>query len=174
MHGMGMGYNKIARELGVSSKTVRDSGKRRIERRNSHKKHSSAGVKPMDWERIDNETLPVVREAVENLMLQTDARPRRINPNSVCRMLGIPYKRLEKMPLCRNEVLVNGETQEHFWARETIWALDVIKKKGCELNWTAVRRLTNMKKRDFERCIPDLENISTQEIFKEIMEKIVL
>ena len=72
-------------------------------------------------------------------------------------MLGLPDKRIvQYLPKCRGEIERHEETQEKYWAREVVWAVDTIRKNGDILNWKHIRNLTNMRKKNFIACMPYL------------------
>lgn len=72
-------------------------------------------------------------------------------------MLGLPDKRIvQYLPKCREEIERHEETQEKYWAREVVWAVDTIRKNGDILNWKHIRNLTNMRKKNFIACMPYL------------------
>ena len=160
----GIGINQIARELGVSSRTVRMVGKQTAR---TEKKYSlKCGVKAKDWEQVDKETLPLVKRAIKQLQGEEGERPRRVTESTICRILGFPDKRLLLLPQCREEVLKHKEVQEQYWARECVWAVNIIESEGKPLNWKQIRVLTNMRKENFTACMPYLKEMLQSELFE--------
>ena len=47
-------------------------------------------------------------------------------------------------------------TQKDYWARQAVWAYRKLVREGRPVNWTQIRRLTNMKNVDFQGCKPYL------------------
>lgn len=164
MHDSGMGINQIARELGVSSRTVRMVGKQPV--RTVRKRSFKGGVRAKDWEQVDRESLPSVKEAVSQLQGKAGGRPHRVTEAAVCKALGFPDKRLLLLPKCREEVLRHKEAQEQYWARECVWAVSKIEREGKTLNWKQIRVLTNMRKENFTACLPYLEDMLPSEQFE--------
>lgn len=68
----------------------------------------------------------------------------------------LPDKRFEKLPRCREEIKEHTEPQKEYWAREAVWAYRKLVREGRPVNWTQIRRLTNMKNVDFQGCKPYL------------------
>ena len=111
------------------------------------------GVKSYNWEKIDLEMLPAVQEAVKKVWGIADERPRRVNTRSVAKVLEYPVQRFDNMPLCRAEIEKYCETQEQYWAREMTWAAKQVLASGKSLNYTALEKLTNIRKADMRSCM---------------------
>lgn len=162
MHSKGIGYNKIARQLGVSSRTVRMAGKQTPKGKKNYT--VKCGAKPNNWEQIDRETLPLVQDAIKKLLGKEDERPHKVTEHAVCKLLGFPDKRLQLLSQCRAEVLKYQETQEQYWAREIIWAVGKIQREGKPFNWKQIRVLTNMRKENLIASLSCLEEIAEPEV----------
>lgn len=148
LHRQGLKYTEIAKRLNASYNIVKPIGENNYGRFNNKKRavHRKCGAKPLEWEKIDKENLPLIKDAVRQLQGNGEKRPHRVTEATVCKMLGFHNKRLESMPLCRAEVLKHQETQEKYWAREMLWAVRKIQGEGKNLNWKQIRVLTNMRK----------------------------
>lgn len=167
MHSQGIGCNKIAKQLGVSSKTIRDIEHHRYKGERSPKQYKQpCGVKPVNWEQIDNETLPTVQNAIKQLQGNGEERPHRVTEYAVCRMLGLPDKRLQSLPKCRAEVFKHQEPQEQYWAREAVWAVNKIQSEGKAPSWKQIRVLTNMRKDNMMVCLPYLKDMVHPELYE--------
>lgn len=121
------------------------------------------GVQVQDWDRLDRECLPRVRQVIKALLVDSTERPRRVTDRAVCDAMGWPDKRLELLPLCKAEVKRYHETMPQYWAREIIWAYRKVMSNQEKLNWRAIRDLTNMKRRDFEAALPLLIHYADNE-----------
>ena len=76
LHRKGVGYNQIARTLGVSSRTVcKIFAEKRVK---SNKPRKKSGAKKKDWGKIDRELLPKVEQTVDRLYGTGTERPKRI------------------------------------------------------------------------------------------------
>lgn len=67
LHSNGIGLNKIARELGVSSRTIRMILDGKKEKHSKNYK-TTPGVKKKDWNDIDEATLPIIQEIKKKSM----------------------------------------------------------------------------------------------------------
>ena len=76
-------------------------------------------------------------------------RPQRVTVSAVTKKMHLPDKRFEKLPRCREEIKEHTEPQKEYWAREAVWAYRKLVREGRPVNWTQIRRLTNMKNVDF-------------------------
>lgn len=155
MYESGGSYNQIARELGVSSRTVRLVGKQTARKKKQYS--AKCGAKSNNWEQIDKENLPLVRTVIQQLWGQDNERPHRVTEYAVSKKMGFSDKKFQQLPLCREEILKYQECQEQYWAREVIWAVNKIQQEGKPLNWKHIRVLTNMKKENLKVCLPYLE-----------------
>ncbi|MBD5451207.1 MAG: TniQ family protein [Lachnospiraceae bacterium] len=169
LHRQGLKYPEIAKRLNASYNVVKPVGAGSYGKYSYGKKvYQKGGAKPKDWERIDRESLPLVKATVKQLWSSEDERPHRVTKFAVCKILGFPDKRLELMPLCKNEVLKYQESQEQYWAREMVWAVGKIQKEGKNLNWKQVRILTNMRKINAMSCLPYLKVIAEPVLYDKV------
>ena len=123
-------------------------------RRNVKKYRSSPGVKAKDWEQIDIEIFPKVRELITETL--SSDKPIRITVGYIERMLNLPSKALTQMPLCMEEISKHIETQDEFWLRKISWARAKLKHEDQPVNWKHIRDLTNIKKIDYDRLMIDI------------------
>ena len=158
LHEQGLKYPEIARRLDASYNVVKAIGGKRYGKYHKEPKRPlKSGVKAYDWERIDRDTLPLVKDAIKKLQGKEGERPKKVSIYAVEKMLGLPDKRIvQYLPKCREEIERHEETQEKYWAREVVWAVDTIRKNGDILNWKHIRNLTNMRKKNFIACMPYL------------------
>ena len=157
LHSNGIGVNKIARELGVSSRTIRMILDGKKEKQSKNYK-TTPGVKKKDWNDIDEATLPIVQEIIKKEYELVDPRPSRINCSYICGKLGKHSKYLDKLPKCKQYVIDNQEMMEEYWAREIAWAISKIQKENGVVNWRGIRDLTNLSKANYLRTISYFEN----------------
>ncbi|MFR2886605.1 MAG: TniQ family protein [Clostridium butyricum] len=166
----GIGCNKIARELGVSSRTIRlvSKGAKREKRIYSSKK-----INTIDWGKLDKKTFPKVKKIISEIYGTGINRPHKVTEYAVCKKMNLPDKRFDYLPLCRKEIQKYKESNEQYWARELIWAINTIKKNGETINLRHIRDLTNMRKEYLIACMPELEKIADGDIIK-IVKQILL
>lgn len=157
----GIGCNKIAKELGVSSRTIRLVGKGVTREK---RVYPSKKLNTIDWGKLDKETLPKVKKILPQIYGTGINRPHKVTEYAVCKKMNFPDKRFDYLPLCRKEIQKYKESNEHYWAREVIWAINTIKNKGEVLNFRHIRNLTNMRKEYLIACTLELEKIADKNI----------
>lgn len=160
LHEQGLKYPEIARRLGASYDTVKAIGGQRYKK--YHKtphKALECGTKAYNWQQIDKDTLPLVRDAIRQLQGNGKNRPKKVTVFAIEKILHLPSKRIETyLPRCKAEIEKYQESQEEYWAREVVWAVNYIITEGNRLNWKQIRNLTNMRKQDLIKCVPYLSN----------------
>jgi hypothetical protein len=157
-------------ELGVSSRTIRLAGKGVTREK---RVYSSNKVNAMDWDKLDKETLPEVKKIISEIYGTGVNRPHKVTEYAVCKKMNLPDKRFDYLPLCRKEIKKYRESNEQYWAREVIWAINTVKRKGEVLNFSHIRNLTNMRKEYLIACMPELEKIADENFIK-IVKQILL
>ena len=162
-------YQRLSDELKVSLETVKVIGNAVIkEYQKEPRAQFKSGPKEKAWDRLDIELLPKVKAVIEELYGNEDKKPHKITMNLIYRKLDLPYKQLDNLPLCRAEILKYYETQEHYWARKVIWAVQKILKEGQTLNWKKVRTLTNIRRTNFISCLPHISEMTDEETAERI------
>lgn len=106
-------------------------------RGNTHKK---------DWERIDAETLPFVKNLLTQLAAETDAKPIRITLGLVQRKLNLSSKKLDKCPLCKEVIELYATSQEEHWRHLLEWATQKLHQENKPVHMTNLMKLTNLRK----------------------------
>ena len=167
LHEQGLKYPQIAEKLGASYDVVKAIGERRYGTYHREPRQSQkVGSKAYDWKQIDKDTLPKVKEAIQNLWGDGIERPQKITIYKVERFLNISSKRISTyLPMCRAEIEKYKETQEEYWAREILWAIEKLKREGKIVNWKNIRILTNIRKKDMLRTLSMLEDKEKQLFF---------
>lgn len=119
----------------------------------SHKK----AVKK-DWGALDEELAPLLEKFADDIYngINTDGRPERVALKRVCREFGLHEQSFQKLPKCKNIMERYSETQEAYWAREIMWAYNVLLKKGKPFYWSNMRKLTGIKKCNLDKILPYL------------------
>ncbi len=149
-----LSYSEIARRLDAPLELVKNVYREHpIGNRNPSP--GKGGVKKADWQKIDRELLPKVKEITKNFSA-VDSRPEKISIGKVERLLQLPKKYLANCPLCTAEIEQYRETQEEYWAREVAWAVQEGERNGWAVHATMIQKMTHIRKRDLERCLPYL------------------
>jgi len=121
-----------------------------------------------DWNQMDIDMLPLVNKAIEQLKGQGGERPRRITITAINGILGLPDKRLDLLPRCKEKVMQNLQTHKQYWAIELEWAVETLLNEGKEINYKQIRNLTNMRRRYIEDCYPLILKM-TESTIKEVI-----
>lgn len=159
LHGQGLNYPEIAKRMNTSYDLVKAIGGGRYGKYHHFKENpQKAGSRKKDWNQIDAEYLPEVKKVVQQLWGDKEVRPQKVTVGTVQRILEISSKGLQNCPMCTQEIEKYQETQEQYWAREVVWAVDTIRRNGDTLNWTHIGKLTNMRKKDLIACMPYLRD----------------
>ncbi len=87
-------------------------------------------------------------------------------------MLNLPNKRLDLLPQCKQEILQYQESQEEYWARELIWVIEEIQRRGEIVNYKKVRKVTNMRREYINACYPYICQSGKQQVI-EITERLM-
>lgn len=174
LHEQGMNYPEIAKKLNAPYMTVKTIGSGRYG--SYHKPHKTplkSGTKPQNWQQIDNELLPLVRDAVKELQGDGITRPKRVTVFAVEKMLNLTSKKITLyLPKCLAEIRKHEESQEQYWAREVVWAANQIIASRSTLVWRRVRELTNMRRKNFEACVPYLSYYADSKLQKQILQNL--
>jgi hypothetical protein len=148
-------YRRVSKELDADFDIVKTIGDAVLKAyRTEYRVQQKSGVKGYQWSKRDTELLPEVKRTIKELYGNGAERPHKITPSLISRKLGLPDKQLEKLPLCKAEILKYEESQQHYWAREVVWAINKILEEGQPFSWKRVRNLTNMRRVNFEACLP--------------------
>lgn len=151
----GIKYPEIAKRLNASYDVVKAIGERRYGTYHKCKQAPmKCGAKSQDWNKIDEDTLPLVKKSIRQLQGNGSIRPKKVTVFAVEKTLNLPCKQISlHLPKCLAEIRKFEETQEQYWAKEVVWAARHIEQSGCDLSWRKIRDLTNMRRSDFERCL---------------------
>lgn len=172
LHEQGLKYPEIAKRLNAPYDTIKAVGEKKYKAyRKEPRKPLKCGAKGYNWQQIDKDTLPLVKDAILQLQGDVINRPKKITVFAVEKLLGLPSKRISLyLPMCKAEIDKYQESQEQYWAREVVWAVKKIIREGEMLNWKHIRNLTNMRKCDLIACIPYLDMFTDGKLTKQIKE----
>lgn len=171
LHEQGLKYPAIAKALSAPYVIVKAIGERRYGTYHKPPKASlKSGAKPQNWNQIDENTLPLVKEAIRQLQGDETTRPKKITTFAVEKILHLSSKKISlHLPKCLAEIQRHEETQEQYWAREVAWAARQVEDTSDALTWRKVRDLTNMRRRDFEACLPYISDYADSELVEQIL-----
>lgn len=150
-----MKYPEIAERPNESYNIVKAIGERRYGTYHKLPKVPlKSGAKPHDWQQIDNDTLPLVKDAIRQLQGDGTTRPKRVTVFAVEKMLHFSSKKISLyLSRCLAEILRHEESQEQYWVREVVWAANRLIAAGSPLAWRRIRELTNMRPENYRACL---------------------
>lgn len=172
LHEQGLKYPAIAKALNAPYETVKAIGEGRYGK-TDHKAQKTplkSGAKSRNWQQIDEDTLPLVKNAIGQLQGDGTTRPKKVTVLAVENLLHLSSKQISLyLAKCLGEIQRHTELQAQYWAREVVWAARQVKASGVTLTWRKVRDLTNMRRRDFEACIAYIPNYTDVELAEQIL-----
>ena len=166
LHETGLSYPKIAEIMQQSVDTIKNAAYAKT--RKAVKRASRGGKpgrRPIDWQAMDKEMLPKVKEVIEKLRISK--KPQRITVGGVARLVGLKSKRIDKLSLCKAEIEEHCQTQEQNWAQKVAWAFGILMKESNNLSIKKIRLLTNMNTDQISRCLVELRRLN-QSIYEAI------
>ncbi len=116
---------------------------------------------PIDWAQYDKETAPAMERLCKEVYYGTaseSGRPERVGEKLVYRELGLLGHQLENMPVSKAIFERYKESYPESWARKLIWAYRKLKeeRQNSPFFWSDMRRLSGVKKRNFQAIVPYL------------------
>ena len=168
LHNKGLNYVEIAKQLNASYDVVKLIGREKYKTANKRKGHNRGGVKKKDWDKVDEEMLSVIKDVIQELQEQ-EGRPVKLSVNMIEKRLNLPSRYITHLPKCQREIQKHLESQESYWAREAIWAVQDILSKGEKLQWVTIRRMTNMRKEDLQSCKEEVKKKANQYTYDLLM-----
>lgn len=164
----GLGCHRIAKIVGSSPTTAL-----RINREKEKADHDYSvrkGAKRAEWGEMDKEMLPIVKQKVQEVYSGNGGRPRRVAESTIARNLGLPERRFDYLPKCMKIIQKYKEDYEYYWARECVWAYKKLREEiGTEaIGIGKMMKLTNLRKKNIEACVPYLELYADSDIAEAI------
>lgn len=129
-----------------------------------YKNHGDNMVKEIRYrkklEDDDIKLLKDVKAICTGIYGSGDKRPGKVTVKAVSRALGIDPHRMNKMRLCMEEIERYHETQEHYWAREIIWAVERIQESNETLTFTRINRCINIRR---DKLLNSMQELKIQD-----------
>ena len=145
-------------------------GKAVIEAYTKSKGQLSKGVQASrKLKQLDEELLPNVKSVVSEIYGMDDNRPHRVTLTAVSRALNMDSHKIAKLPLCKAEIERFYESQEHYWAREIIWAVGQIEKTNEPMNFKHIRNYINLRKENYVASFSYIKDMVTESQYELII-----
>ncbi len=103
-----------------------------------------------------------VREIAAEIYGSGEERPRKVTMSAVARVLHVDGHKMKRMKRCMEELERYQESQEHYWARELIWAVGELERRGEPLNFKHLRNLINLRRENIQDSLKDLKRLNTE------------
>lgn len=135
--------------------------------------HYMRNTAPVDWELLDREMAPVLEKVIKAVYDGTaneNGRPERVSEKLVYREMNLLGHQLENMPQCKAIFEKYTESYPETWARKITWAYKKLEEEGKPFCWTDIRRISGVKKKDFQAIVPYLIKHTDVKLLERIKE----
>ena len=143
-------YKHLAEKHNIDYEIVADIAEE-IAKQKAPKVSNLSGPRIKEYEKLDKELLPKVKVVVDEIVGK-EGKPERVSPTKIQRLMGLPQKQFNKLPLCKEYIESKAETQEEYWKRKVEWAVREIEKEGGKVTVSKVMKRANMRKMEVEYC----------------------
>lgn len=130
----------------------------------------------VNWDLLDRETAPVLEKLVRAVYDGTaneNGRPERVSEKLVYREMNLLGHQLENMPKCKAIFEKYTESYPETWARKIIWAYRKLEEEGKPFCWTDIRRISGVKKKNFQAVVPYLMKYTDVDTVSQIVALVV-
>ncbi len=110
----------------------------------------------------DRRLVSQVRSVAERIYDMGEARPRKVSLSLVSRELHVDMHKLKKMRRCMKALEPYWESQEHYWAREIVWTVNELERRGEPLNFKHLRGLINLRRENIIDSLEELKGLNEQ------------
>ncbi len=131
--------------------------------------HYMKGTAPVDWDLLDTETAPILEEIARGIYdgtVNENGRPERVSERIVYREINLLGHQLENLPRCKAIFEKYTESYPESWARKIIWAYQKLKESEGPFYWSDIRKLSGVKKKNFNLTIPYLRKHTDADMTK--------
>ena len=135
--------------------------------------HYMRNTAPVDWELLDREMAPVLEKVIKAVYHGTaneNGRPERVSEKLVYREMNLLGHQLENMPQCKAIFEKYTESYPETWARKITWAYKKLEEEGKPFCWTDIRRISGVKKKNFQAIVPYLIKHTDVKLLERIKE----
>ena len=166
LHNGGLSYPQIAKRMGLSIHTIKNAAYLKTKKTKPRQKRGGKpGRRPIDWPRMDEDMLPKVVETISEL--KSSDKPQRITLGGVASIVGLKSKQIDKLPLCKAEIMRNCQSQEVYWAQKVLWAWGELSKEGRIISIKQMRLKTNMSTEQIRRTMAELSSVN-KEVYEQL------
>lgn len=133
--------------------------------------HYMKNTIPVNWSELDKETAPILEQIASDIYNGiAGSRPERVSEKLIYRELGLAKHRLDNMPMCKKVLKKYEESYPESWARKIVWAYEKsTKEKDGNVYWSDIRKISGVKKHNFQSVIPFLSKYTDETTIKAIL-----
>jgi len=124
-----------------------------------------------DWNIEDTFYLPLVKEKINEY--KSSNPPKRITVRAISQEFNFPPKRIDKLPICKEEIIKNEESYDDFRIRKINWAINKCKLEGIPINWNKISILTNIMPKYKNQLLTKIKKESNNNFNKELLIRIL-
>ena len=152
----GMNYRQISNKLGISYDYCKYLvSERRGKYTSSKDSLSHITNKAKNYNLLDKQLLPQVKQLVISLQGADGERPQKVSVGKVARLLNITEYALKHCPNCLSYIQEHSEITEKHWAREIIWAYH--QQLPDTITKTKLCHAININQYNYSACLPYLQ-----------------
>lgn len=171
MRAQGLKSPEIGRRLGASNEIVKKvwvGAYHHVSDASEPRQPTARGC-AIDWNKLDQETLPRVRKIVSELQnIYSDTRPTRITKGAVSRFLGLREGQINNTPKCLKYIKSRSESLKIHHARCLIWAYLQLSANGEPITQTRLQQKLNCRKYNLIDALPHLEKFASPDVVEGI------
>lgn len=128
-----------------------------------------------DWEEYDTKMSTFIKRVSKDIYMGNAndiGKPEKVTKKLICKIVGIKEHRFENMPKCKALLQKYSESYAELWARQLVWCYSMLLENKETICWTKMRKITNIKKENFNKIKLYLKKYTNDCVAREI-EKIV-
>ena len=167
---------QIAFFLGMGAEELTASALTKEQIQQEQDSHYMRNTVSVNWDLLDRETAPVLEKLVRAVYDSTaneNGRPERVSEKLVYREMNLLGHQLENMPKCKAIFEKYTESYPETWARKIIWAYRKLEEEGKPFCWTDIRRISGVKKKNFQAVVPYLMKYTDVDTVSQIVALVV-
>lgn len=147
-------YAEVSKKLDVEYSLVQDIGREILKLYGwQQKTEHPGGVRKFDYSLIDKDLQSKVRKKCKEIY----DRPAKVTKSLVARELGLPQKRIEKLPKSLEIVQSFEESQEVYWCRLLEQTITELEQQKVAYSWRTIRDSTNIRRKNIIRTLPFMD-----------------
>lgn len=162
-------YRDLGQKYDIQYDTVCEIGEAVISKYRSLGRVSrKSGPKQKEWAVLDEEYLSQVKEIVDRIY-NADSKPGRVSITRIEREIGVPPKRLQNLPKCRQYVTEHLETQNQYRARQVTWAVRLFLDDGRYVSRNKLNHFLYFRRNDLSACYPMITDPAVKRIVADLL-----